>query len=165
MGLSRYLQHMMSGRHRLRWLFPRPVLRRIRDAIAASECRHTGQIRFVAEAALPASWLARRHSARDRAVELFSLLRVWDTEENCGVLIYLLVAERSIQVVADRGINRRVPEGAWAEICQIMREHFQKGSFEEGVLAGIDRTTELLARHFPAREERQNELPDWPVLL
>lgn len=165
MALSRYIRHMLSGKRRLKRLFPRKSLREIRDAIAQSEQQHAGQIRFVAEAALPGSYLTRRRTARERAIELFSLLRVWDTEGNCGVLIYLLVAERSIQIIADRGIHRLVPEGAWDEICTLMRQEFQKGDFPTGVLLGIDRTTELLRQYFPSQTPHANELPDWPVLL
>jgi uncharacterized membrane protein len=105
-------------------------------------------------------------NARMRAQEVFAQLRVWDTEENCGVLIYLLLSEQRIEIVADRGIARRVPQARWDEVCALMRDHFAAGRWREGSLEGLAAINALLAEHFPAGDrDNPDELPDRPVLL
>ena len=144
---------------------PDATLARIERAIAESEAQHRGEIRFAAEAALEASALLSGQTARERALEVFSLLRVWDTEENSGVLIYLLLAERDVEIVADRGINARVPAAQWESICRRMEAAFAKGEFEQGVVAGIEEVSLLLARYYPPRPGDRNELSDRPTIL
>lgn len=144
---------------------PAPVLARIEQAIAQSEMRHGGQIRFVVEHALDAGSLLRGVSARERALEVFSALKVWDTEHNNGVLIFLLLADHDVEIVADRGIHARVGAPAWESICREMEAAFRDGQFELGVIRGIGRVSSLLEAHFPPTRQGANELPDRPVVL
>jgi uncharacterized membrane protein len=141
------------------------MLRRIEAQVTASEARHTGQIRVCVEAGLPLSYLFRGASARERAVAMFGKLRVWDTEQNNGVLIYLLLAERAIEIVADRGVNRVVAPAEWTEIAASMQSAFQAGDFEAGLVRAVDAVDALLVRHFPAQagDVDVNELPDAPL--
>ena len=144
---------------------PREALLRIESAIAASESRHSGQIRFAVESALDLHDLLRGKSARERAIEAFAALRVWDTAHNNGALIYLLLADRDVEIVADRGIHERAGSRAWEEVCREMEADFREGRFEEGVLGGIARVSRYLETHFPRRAFGPNELPDQPVVL
>jgi uncharacterized membrane protein len=135
----------------------------IERAIRESEKTHRGQIRFAVEAALDTLPLLRGQTARARAVEVFSHLRVWDTEHNNGVLIYLLLADRDVEILADRGIHGRVSAEAWERVCREMEAAFRAGRFEDGALAGIRAVGALLAQHFPGAGG--HELPDRPVVL
>jgi uncharacterized membrane protein len=140
------------------------ALDRIQARVAASERRHSGEIRVCVEAGLPLSYLWRRASARERAVTMFGKLRVWDTEANNGVLIYLLLAEHAIEIVADRGVARHVAPGHWHGIVQAMRTRFRAGEFEPGLLQAVEAVEALLCAHFPsaAQAPNPNELPDRP---
>lgn len=145
--------------------FPAAALVRIEAAIKASESAHRGEIRFALEGGLSPLVLLKGITPRARAVQVFSQLHVWDTEENTGVLLYLQLIDRDIEIVADRGINARVPQEQWEAICQRMESAFRVDRFEEGVIAGLQEITALLAKHFPARAENPNEMPDKPVVL
>lgn len=150
-----------------RRLFPEAHLQRIAEAIARDELRHRGEVCFAVESAL--DWRAVRtgRQARDRAAEVFSQLRVWDTAENNGILIYLLLADRRIEIVADRGLAGRVSGEQWRGVCLLMEERLRAGDAEAAVLKGVAAAGELLAVHFPridGREDR-NELPDRPQVL
>jgi uncharacterized membrane protein len=130
------------------------------------EQSHAGQIRFAVEAALDLKPLLAGQAARERAIEVFSNLRVWDTEHNNGVLIYLLLAERDVEIVADRGIHIKLGPAVWEAVCQEMETAFRQGKFEEGVIAGIRRVGAHLAQHYPQiGSNKINELPDKPVLI
>jgi len=137
----------------------------IEQAIKASETAHMGEIRFVVEGALDTAPLFGGQSARERALELFSNLRIWDTEHNSGVLIYLLLADRQVEIVADRGINARAGTQVWATICAAMESAFKKSKFEDGVVQGIQAVTQQLTAHFPADAGNRNELPNTPLVL
>lgn len=166
MGHSqRFLRHVVTDHLSVARAFPRAALDRIEQAIAAGERTHRGQVCFAVEGALPPLRLLRRLTPRERALEVFGLLRVWDTEENAGVLVYLLLADHDVEIVADRGIDRRVPPGAWQAICARMEAVFREGRFVDGVLVGIDEIGALLAQHFPHTGSTRNELPDKPVVL
>lgn len=166
MDFARLIRHLCTPPLRMRREFPIRVRDSIETAIRASERDHAGQIRFCVEHALELPELWRGSSARDRALEVFSQLRVWDTEHNNGVLIYLLLADRDVEIVADRGIHCRASE-AWEPICRQMEQGFRAGHFEAGVLHGVKAVGEQLARHFPraAAAPAASELPDRPVLL
>lgn len=138
---------------------------RIERAISESEALHSGEIRFAVEAALELFALLHGQLARERAMEVFSQLRVWDTERNNGVLVYLLLADRDVEIIADRGIAGKVDKEEWERICQRMEAAFREGRFEEGVLTGIKEITGLLIKHFPNRNDQPKELPDQPVVL
>ena len=165
MDIKRIMQHLSSGRATVRRAFPLRTLDAIERAIRAAETRHDGQIRFAIESALDLTPLLAGQTARERAVEVFSRLRVWDTEHNNGVLIYLLLADRDVEIVADRGIHARLGTETWEAICREMEAAFRDGQFEAGVLAGIHAVGEHLARHFPVRSGKSNEMPDRPVVL
>lgn len=164
-GLTRLLRHLFSGRWRVGRDFPRSTLQAIEAAIRQSEATHMGELRFAVEAALEWPQLMRGVTARQRAVEVFSQLRVWDTEHNTGVLIYLLLADRRIEIVADRGIHRHVGDAGWQAICRAMEQRFRAGEFGPGVLQGLEAITVRLQQHFPAQAVNANELPDTPVVL
>lgn len=163
--LGRFLRHLLQPAWRLRRLFPAAALARIGEAVTRSETGHGGEIRFVVEAALDFLSLWRGVSARERAVQVFSELRVWDTEANNGVLIYLLLADRDVEIVADRGISARVPAAEWEAICREMEEYYRRGAFEAGALAGIARVDALLRRFYPQTGAGANELADAPAVL
>jgi uncharacterized membrane protein len=163
MNLTRFFQHLL--RDRVRAAFPPRAMSAIELAIAEQERRHDGELRFAVEAALPFSDLVRGISARERAIELFSRLRVWDTEQNCGVLIYLLLADKRVEIVADRGIDARVGHAAWESICGAMQREFAAGRFEDGVIAGVGAISDLLATHFPPRDANPDELPNVPIIV
>lgn len=165
MDIGRVLRHWMLPDWRLRQSFPPAVLARIEAAVAESERGHSGQVRFAVEGSLDTLPLLRGESARERALEVFSQLRVWDTEANNGVLIYLLLADHDVEIVADRGIHRRVGAAGWEAICRQMEQAFRAGHFEQGVVAGLQAVGAELARYFPAGTGPGNELPDTPVVL
>jgi uncharacterized membrane protein len=165
MGVKRILRHLLTPPWRVRQVFPAATMKVLEQAIRDAETTHAGQIRFAVEATLAPGALLRRQSARERAVEVFSLLRVWDTEHNNGVLIYLLLADRDVEIVADRGVNRRVVPQQWEDICREMEAAFGAGQFEAGVTAGVRAVSAHLARHYPAQGRQANELPDQPVIL
>ncbi len=165
MTIARICKHAVSA-HAARRMFPSAALDAIQKAIAAGEARHQGQVCFAIEGALPFGEVLRKRTPRARAHEVFAHLRVWDTQHNSGVLIYLLVADRAIEIIADRGIAARVPESEWAAICAHMRESFLAGDFVAGAIGGVTAVSDILAQHFPANGNHvANELPDRPVLL
>ena len=165
MGIKRIGKHLLEYRWRVRRIFTPRVLASIEQAIRTAEAGHSGQIRFVVEGALDGAPLFRGQSARDRALDIFSQLRIWDTAHNNGVLIYLLLADRNVEIIADRGIDARVGAAGWENICAVMEAEFRKSNFEAGVLKGIEAVSRELATHFPADDVGWNELPDAPVVI
>ncbi|MEK8090447.1 TPM domain-containing protein [Thermithiobacillus plumbiphilus] len=165
MDIRRIMHHLFMSPWRLKRAFPAPARQRIEAAIARAESTHRGQIRFAVEHALDLPLLLRDMSARERAIEVFSQLRVWDTAENNGVLIYLLLADHDVEILVDRGVSEKIPQNIWEAICHEMEAAFRAGQFEAGVLRGIERTGELLAEYFPPGKAGPNELPDAPVFL
>jgi uncharacterized membrane protein len=164
--LLRFLKHRwLDERDAARALGPEG-LKRLEARVAASERHHSGEIRVCVEAGLPPSYLWRGASARERAIAMFGKLRVWDTENNNGVLIYLLLAEHNIEIVADRGLDRHVGAAGWQQILEAMRAAFRAGHFEEGLNQAVDAVDALLVRHFPLERgaPNPNELPDSPHL-
>ena len=161
--MVRLLRHALIPDWLARRPFPPDALERIGQAIAGSERLHHGELCFALEGGLPLQALSA--SCRERAEELFGLLRVWDTAENCGVLLYVQLVDRDIEIVADRGIAARVPQSEWEEICRAMEEAFRQRRFVEGTMEAIERVTTLLAKNFPAGGLNRNELPDRPRLL
>jgi uncharacterized membrane protein len=145
--------------------FPADVLTDIENAVKQSESQHSGELRFAIENSLAPGWVWHGMSARFRATQIFSNLRVWDTEENSGVLIYVELADHEVHILADRGINKRVSQTEWDTIAQMMQSEFSQGNFRQGSLQGIERITSLLASHFPAKPENANELQNRPVII
>ena len=164
--IRRILTHLSTTPWRVRRAFPTATLTAIESAVRNSESQHRGELRFAIEGALDPRALIAGQTPRERALEVFSLLRVWDTEHNTGVLIYLLLADRDVEIVADRGIHALVGEAEWARICHAMEVEFAAGRFEQGALQGIGAVSRLLGQHFPERDtEPPNDLPDSPVIL
>jgi len=165
MQWKRVIRHLLTDHWSVRRAFPPAALRAIRDNIGEQEKRHGGELRFAVEDSLPLLHLWRGQDARSRAVELFGQLRVWDTEHNSGVLIYLLLADKRVEIVADRGVHGKVGAAAWEAICGEMQRAFAAGRFEQGVNSGVAAISDLLATHFPPGAGRDNELPNEPVAL
>ncbi len=164
--LQRILRHRWIDEADTRKAVPPELVERLTRRVAASERRHSGEVRICVEAGLPLSYLWRGASARERAVAMFGKLRVWDTEHNNGVLIYLLLAEHAIEIVADRGLSRHVPPTEWRAIVQRMGNAFREGRFEDGLTQALEEVSALLVQHFPLAEGagNPNELPDAPDL-
>lgn len=165
MNLKRIMRHLSTGRAAVRRIFPSRTLDAIENAIRITEARHDGQIRFAVEASLELAPLLAGQTAQQRAIDVFSKLRVWDTEHNNGVLIYLLLADRDVEIVADRGIHIRLGKEVWEAICREMEAAFRTENFEAGILAGIRSVGQHLEHHFPHAGEKINELPDRPALI
>lgn len=163
--MLRALRHLATPFWILRLRFGAGLLERIARRIGEVERAHPGELRFVVEHALEIGDLIDRVSPRQRALELFGLLRVWDTEQNNGVLVYVLYADHAVEIVADRGLARRVPQEDWDRLCREVETHFRAGRYEAGAMSAIDGAASLLERHFPARVAGPNELPDQPLLL
>ena len=165
MGIRRIGKHLLEHHWRARRNFPPEVLAAIERAIKAGEATHSGQVRFVVEGALDGKPLFRDQPARERALDIFAHLRVWDTAHNNGVLIYLLLADRKVEIVADRGIDAKLGAAGWKKICADMETDFKAGNFAGGVIRGIEAVSRQLAAHFPAHRGDRNELPDAPVVI
>jgi len=165
MPTHRLFRHLVTDRWSVGAAFPPRAMQAIERAIGEQERRHDGEVRFAVEAGLPFIDLLRGVSARERAIELFGRLRIWDTEQNCGVLIYLLLAEKRVEIVADRGIHGRVGAAAWESICGAMQREFAARRFEQGVIIGVQAISDLLATHYPPRGENPDELSNRPVIV
>ncbi len=165
MDIGRILRHLCTTGLYLRARFPRETLDAIEQEIAKSESVHSGELRFAVETALDLPPLLQGRGSRQRALDVFSLLRVWDTETNSGVLIYLLLADHKVEIVADRGFAAKVEQSEWETICREMEQAFRSGDFKVGSLLGVQRISTLLARHFPAGTRNPNELSNKPFIL
>jgi uncharacterized membrane protein len=168
MQIGRLLRHATTTHWRTRMLFPSATLDAIEQAIARAEQTHAGEIRFAVETALTPKHILSGVSPRAHAWEVFAHLRVWDTDANNGVLIYVQLADRNVEIVADRGFQGRVSPAEWEAVCRLMEEHFRAGRFQVGSVAGVDAIGSLLARHFPqdaVKPRGANQLPDRPTLL
>lgn len=165
MDIKRIAKHLTMTHWQVSRAFSSQTLSAIERAIKHSETAHVGEIRFVVEGALDGMPLFAGQTARERAVDVFSQLRIWDTEYNNGVLIYLLYADRDVEIIADRGIHSKVHSGEWAKICRQMETAFKQGEYEGGVVRGIQAVTTSLIEHFPAAGVGRNELSDKPMVL
>jgi uncharacterized membrane protein len=165
MSIKRIGKHLLQHRWRERRIFPPQALAEIERAIKAGEQTHSGQVRFAVEGALDGKPLFKNQPARERALDIFSQLRIWDTAHNNGVLIYLLLADRQVEIVADRGIDAKVGAAGWERICTAMQADFKAGNFTGGVVKGIAAVSQQLAAHFPKHGAGPNELSDKPVVI
>ncbi len=165
MKIKRILKHFWLGSLEVKRCLSSSALDNIEKAIKQGEQHHAGQICFAVEASLDSRDLWANKTAKQRAIEVFSQLRVWDTEQNNGVLIYLLLADRDVEIVADRGADAKLGSHFWEEICHDIEIAFHSARFEQGVIEGIQRVSQQLAKHYPNASENPNELPDKPVLL
>lgn len=162
---KRLLKHLFIWPGVVRRHFPATSMKRIEAAIADNENRHSGEILFVVESNLHILDILGKKSAKKRAIEVFSQFQVWDTEQNNGMLIYLLLADHDFEILADRGVHSRVGDEGWEHICREMETLFRRGEFEAGILHGIDQIGGHLAQHYPASVENSNELPNAPVII
>lgn len=163
--MKRILRHLSYPHWRVRRAFPEAALKAIEAAVGEAELRHEGELRFVVEGGLDLPHLLSGMTARQRAADLFSQLRVWDTEHNSGVLVYVQLADRQVEILADRGIHAKVGEQAWVRICAGMEQAFGAGRFRQGAVEGIVAVGRVLAEHFPAAGKDVNELPKAPVVI
>lgn len=166
-SLTRTLKHLWLDADDTRRAIPPDMLARLQQRVAASEQRHSGEIRICVEAGLPLSYLWRGASARERALTMFGKLRIWDTEHNNGVLIYLLLADHAIEIVADRGLARHVDDSQWQAMVVHMAEAFRENRYEDGLTQALEETSALLMAHFAVTDAgtaNPNELPDSPAL-
>jgi uncharacterized membrane protein len=164
-GALRTCRHLFASQAATRRRFSQDQLQALEKAIGAAEARTSGEIRFVIETALDLGDLLAGLTPRERALQAFSGLHVWNTELRNGVLIYVLVADRDVEIVADRGAAAVIPAGDWEAVCRRMEEHFRAGRFAEGAIAGVDAVAGLLERHYPRGAADRNELPNQPTLL
>jgi uncharacterized membrane protein len=163
--LARILRHMSTTRWQLRRAFGPATLSAIEQAVASCEAVCDVEVRFVAEGAIDGLPLLRGQTPRERAIEVFSLMRVWDTERNNGVLIHVLLADRSIEIVADRGIHAQVGADRWDALCRQMEDAFRQADFERGAIACIEALQTVIPRRGPSATPRRDELPDKPALI
>jgi uncharacterized membrane protein len=163
--IKRLARHLLMLPSAVKRYFPVATMHRIEHAIAFSESTHCGEICFVVETNLDALDILKRKSAKKRAVEVFSQFHVWDTAQNNGVLIYLLLADRDFEILADRGVHQHVGNDGWEAICHEMETYFKKGDFETGVLHGIAKIGQHLLTHFPSNAGKLNELPNTPIVI
>ena len=163
--MATILRHLFFSRWQLRRAFPPSVLAAITREISAGEKLHGGEIRLAIEGCFHLRWLLTGLTPQARARQVFADLGVWDTEHNSGVLLYVLLAGRHIEIVADRGYKGRVGDDEWAAICRELQACFARGEFETGTISGLRQIVQVIDRHFPRLDGDQNELPDAPVLL
>ena len=163
--LARALRHLTASKAAGRRAFPPATLSAIGEAITAGELSHRSELRLVVEHALPVELAWAGLGNRQRALALFAEYGVWDTEDNCGVLIYINLAERKVDIVADRHVGRKIDGATWQAICQTMTQGFARGDFHHSTLAALAQVNALLRQHFPANGARANELPDQPIVL
>lgn len=162
---GRIVKHLFTGQWQLNRAFSPRLLSEIEQAIKVGEAHHTGEVRFAVEAALDGGPLWGGQTARARAIDLFSELRIWDTEHNNGVLVYVLLADHAVEIVADRGVNAKVAHETWQTVCKQMESAFSKSNYDTGALLGIDCITQLLSSHFPAQGANPDELPNAAVVI
>ncbi len=165
LNMKRIFRHLLSTHWQVKRAFPQTTLTAIEQEIKASEAAHAGEIRFAVEGALLGSPLYLDQSARERAIDVFSQLRIWDTDDRNGVLIYLLLSDHSVEIVADRGVHAKTGALEWERICRGMEAMFRDGRYEQGVIDGIRAVNHLLKKHFPSNGANRNELPDKVMVL
>lgn len=161
----RFFKHLFTTKASARRLFPKDAIDAITDAIEQSEKKHRAEVVFVIEASLDPIEVLQGKTGKERCIEIFAQHRVWDTEENNGVLIYLLLADHDIEILADRGVYRVAGDSYWEKLCQQIESHFRSGQFTEGVVEGIQTLTELLVKHYPKDGADPDELTNRPAII
>ena len=167
MDWSRAFRHLAATHRGAHRLASEETMVRFQQAIAEGEATHRGEVRLIVESALPLRKIRRGMSTRQRALDLFGTFRVWDTEENNGVLLYINVADRKLEIIADRAASRRIGDPHWQTVCALAQSAFKKGEFEHGLVQALESIHGALAVAFPAQEgaTRKNELPDSPTVI
>lgn len=162
---KRLVRHLATTSASGRRAFPNATLQAIEHAIADSERRHRAEVRLIVESSLTLREILRHTTSRQRALALFAQYGIWDTEDNCGVLVYINLADRKVEIVTDRGIGKKVAHDQWQDICDAMTNGFKKGSYLQSTLDALGSINALLERHFPDDGSRLNQLPDRPLVL
>lgn len=162
---TRLWRHLTTTTLAARRAFPHATLKAVQAAIAEGETVHRAEVRVIVEAALPAKQVWHDGTARERAIELFSKYRIWDTEENCGLLVYINMADHKVEIVPDRNVNRSMSKQQWHSVCKTMTAGFAAGVYHDSVLAALTELNGLLAQHYPHVEGQSNQLSDKPILL
>lgn len=163
--LSRLWTHLSTTSAAGRRAFPPSTLKAIEQTIAEGETRHRAEVRMIVEPALDMHAVLRHVSSRERARELFAHYRIWDTEENCGVLVYVNLADHKVEIVADRGVGRTIPASDWHAICRTMTHGFARSAYHDSIITALDQLNGLLQTHYPGDGSRANELADKPLVL
>ena len=163
--IIRFVKHMFSHPWQVNRHFSAHALHNIEQAIQASEKTHAGEIRFIVEIGLHPLEILYKKTPKRRALELFGSLNIWDTEHNNGVLIYLLLVDKDVEIVADRGISKHVGHAGWEKICQDMESLFRRGEFEAGVLQGVAEISAELEKHYPIAGANKNEISNKPLIF
>lgn len=164
-SFSRWLKHLCTTRAMGRRAFPETAMESLETVISKGETLHRAEMRLIVEHALPYLTVLRGTTSRQRAAELFAHYRIWDTEDNCGVLIYVNLADRKVEIIADRDVARRVTQAEWDAVCATMAARFADGDFHEGTAAALKQLNALLQLHYPAQGNHANQLPNKPVIL
>ncbi len=162
---KRVLRHLLTTTAAGRRTFPRDSLEAIQNVIAEGELQHRAEVRLIIEPAMPLSAILDGMSPRDRASELFSTCRVWDTEENCGILVYINLADHDVEIVTDRTATRLLTEEEWQAVCNTMTNGFARGEYRNGTIAGLKQLHDMLGARFPDEGSRVNQLSDRPLVL
>jgi hypothetical protein len=165
MNLKRILRHLLSTPFKMRGCFNPKLLKALSEEVKESESKHQGELKIIVECALDFLNLVMGQTARERAIELFSKHRIWDTEENCGILLYVLWSDRQFEIIADRGIASRVTEPYWENLSSKIEEYFRRESFFEGMKYGLHELTKLMSEHFPHKTGAPNQISDNVILL
>jgi len=165
MMIRRFFRHLFTTRAATRRAFPDASLDAIESGIAEGEKTHRAEIRVIIETAISIEAVLSRMTPRERALELFGRYGIWDTEENCGILIYINLADRQVEIVADRGISTKINPDEWNHICKIMTAGFSQGRFHESTLEALSALNQLLAQQVPSTGPHENQLPDHPIRL
>lgn len=163
--ISRALRHLFTTTAAGRRTFPAPTLKAIQATIATGEKVHRAEVRMVVEPALPIHDVLGGTSSRERARELFTHYRIWDTEENCGILIYINLADHKVEIIADRTVGRVLSAADWQAVCKTMTQGFSHGEYHDSVVAGLKQLNDLLATRFPSNGSSSNELSNRPLIL
>lgn len=150
-------------RWQLRRAFPAAVLQAITDSVRASEQRHGGEIRVAIEAELSTGELLRGLTPRERALQVFASLGVWDTQARNGVLIYVCLADRDVEIIADRGLHAKVTGAQWEAVCAQLQTDCAAGKYQQGMCNAVTAVGQLIGVHYPVVD--RNEQPDRPILL
>lgn len=163
--VKRIFRHLLTTQRNARRAFPEATLKAIQQRIAEGEVTHRAEVRMIVEAALSLPAVLNGLSSRNRAQELFNHYRIWDTEENVGVLLYVNIADHKVEIVVDRAVGRAIKAADWQTVCKTMTKEFANGAFHDSTLAALEQMNGLLTRHFPDQNGKKNELSDKPLVL
>jgi uncharacterized membrane protein len=167
--ISRAWRHAKTTKVQGKKAFPSATLAAIQAIIADGENKHRAEVRLIVEPSLDLAAIISGMTSRERAGELFTDYRIWDTEENCGVLIYINLADHQVEIIADRGIARLIPNDHWQAVCKTMTDGFAQALYHDSALNGLTQLNAILKKYFPegesAHSPQPNQLSNQPILL